>query len=232
MSAKPVLLAWLWLFSLSTRSEGDCSQIVQEGTLYLAASSEERGYYKAEDKYFNNAMTLHIEARLEKICELNGCGLARDYKTAEWNTPSITVARVPNGDRLEDDDFLLVRAWKYADEGRQNLGNFLWFVGHTLSCFTILGVMDYWEVFPHIAFIPPVFVVLSQGLTMISRPIERKWGKWNAPREISAEKGLQRIAKKQKVNKLRFDEKARVPHLIFTSIECHPPRFDLEIQTE
>lgn len=222
---RSILAIFVVLLSYAIRGGDVCSQIIDVDTIYLALSSEERNYYRHDDENFKDSQATLIERRAREICAHKGCGILKSYNTEELNMPFIT-AFIPHRNEIEQDSFMMVRPCKYADDGHKKLGNFLWYLGHTLTCFTIVGALSYWPVFDGVTtLIPPFFVVLSQAITMASRPIER-----SEPQEINVNEALERIAQKKKVNKLPVSGK-KVPHLRFSSLICEPspPPFESEI---
>lgn len=189
--------------------------IVDDNYVYLALSSDERSYYKNEQNYKDFLATL-IEERAKALCVYYGHSDYTHYETVEVMAQGLYNAWVPDESDLRLDSFELVRQAQFTDDGHKKLGNALWYIGHTLTCFSIVGALSYWPYFEGVTtLIPPFFVVLSQAVTMASRVIER-----STPNEISYDEAEERRKAKKIVHSKRVKGPVR-PHLIFTKIICN-----------
>ncbi len=216
------LLLIVFATALQVWGEIQCSELVKEGEVfYIAATSDERGYY-VEDNHFIDNLYWVVHNRAEEICKLSGCGkLKEEPKTATIDKAGYTIAKIPRNTFLQEEEFLLKAPWKYTDDGHKISGNFYWYLGHALAYITTAGILKIWDMPDYVTvLIPAGAVFLSQTVTMFSRKWER-----SDPKVIKAEEALRRIHKKQKVHKIYLADQKRVPHLVFSSIQCHEPSF-------
>lgn len=218
----------------------ECLNPLNEGAIYMAASSEERGYAR-ESYLFDDSIQDTMQVRAEALCGMTSCkslrrfeietfeheGMVQALTVKNLELPPLVFSRLakPEGDlqndwktkrtespqpELMEKEFQLEKAWFFANNGSRKVGNAMWYLGHAISVSSPMSLLSG----PFAAIVGPIWAGTGGLITISSRFMEKH------PLEITPEHALQRLSMGKVIHKVSKTFGKKIPHFVFKEIEC------------